>query len=382
MAATKLSSRYNSTDSHSSSTSTSSSSNKKNLNPNPISGTKPRYKPSDLVGPTKGTTSQAITRVKSTTTPQGQNLGSLLRKLIDKRSVNSKKHGPPVLPPDPIAKEAKGAGKPSGSNISALSRKLFQKGAEKKALTEVKSNTRTLAMVLRSERELLAQNKEYEDEICELRLLLEERNIEIEKLKDLCLKQREEIKALKDAVLFPEETNMQMQYLVEKQGEELQQAKQVIPALQREVSSLTAHLHCLALDLAQVKAEKHGANACDGLMSPPRTPILHSQEESTYTLESSTSRPEVSEYGSSDEMFLKDFNPCLTPRFSKKKFMGYDGYKSPNRGAFAELYDAKKSISLKLERTSSRSCKSNTTKKCKSEEDKWPVEKLVSHNPF
>ncbi|KAJ4812586.1 structural maintenance of chromosomes protein [Rhynchospora pubera] len=318
MATTKLSSRYNSIDSHSSSSSTStSSSNKKN----PISGSKPRYKPSDLAGPTKGTTSQAITRAKSTT-PQGQNLGSLLRKLIDKRSMDPKKHGPPVLPPDPIAKEAKGAGKPSGSNISALSRKLFQKGAEKKALTEVKSNTRTLAMVLRSERELLAQNKEYEDEICELRLLLEERNNEIEKLKDLCLKQREEIKALKDAVLFPEETNMQMQYLVEKQGEDLEQAKQVIPALQREVSSLTAHFHCLALDLAQVKAEKHGANACiDGLMSPPRTPILHSQEETTYTLESSTSRPEVSEYGSSDEMFLKDFNPCLTPRFSKQKFM-------------------------------------------------------------
>ncbi|KAJ3705963.1 hypothetical protein LUZ61_009668 [Rhynchospora tenuis] len=324
MTTLKHSSRYNSIDSHSSSSSTSTSSSSTKKNPN-------RYKPSDLVGPTKGTTSQAITRAKSTN-PQGQNLGSLLRKLMDKKSVNTRKHGPPVLPPEPIVREAKGAGKPSGSNISALSRKLFQKGSEKKALTEVKSNTRTLAMVLRSERELLAQNKEYEDEICELRLLLDERNNEIEKLKDLCLKQREEIKALKDAVLFPEETSMQMQYLVEKQGEELEQAKQVIPALQREVSSLTAHLHCLALDLAQVKAEKHGTNACiDGLMSPPRTPILQSQEETTYTLESSTSRPEVSEYGSSDEMFLKDFNPCLTPRFSKQKFMVITN--------FLQLYD-------------------------------------------
>lgn len=76
--------------------------------------------------------------------------------------------------------------------------------------------------------------------------------IQIEKLKDLCLKQREEIKALKDAVLFPDETNLQMHQLVEKQGEEIKKAKQVIPALQKEVSSLTAHLQCLALDLAQV----------------------------------------------------------------------------------------------------------------------------------
>lgn len=183
MAAVKPSSRYNSIDSRSSSTSdrssstsTSSSSNKKNINPTP--GSKTRYKPSDQLVPAKGTTSQAIVRAKSTT-PQGQNLGSLLRKLIDKRSANPKKNGPPVLPPNPIEKEMKVSGKSNGSNISALSRKLFQKGSEKKALTEVKSNTRTLAMVLRSERELLAQNKECEDEICELRLLLEERNNEV-----------------------------------------------------------------------------------------------------------------------------------------------------------------------------------------------------------
>lgn len=183
MATIKPSSRYSSIDSRSSSTSdpssstsTSSFSNKKSINPVP--GSRTRYKPSDPIVPAKGTTSQAIARVKSTT-PQGQNLGSLLRKLIDKRSTNPKKHGPPALPPDPIAKEIKGGGKSSGGNISALSRKLFQKGTEKKALTEVKNNTRTLAMVLRSERELLAQNKEYEEEICELRLLIEERNYEV-----------------------------------------------------------------------------------------------------------------------------------------------------------------------------------------------------------
>jgi hypothetical protein len=183
MATIKPSSRYSSIDSHSSSasdlsssTSTSFFSNKKSINPLPASRT--HYKPSDPIIPAKGTTSQAIVRVKSTT-PQGQNLGSLLRKLIDKRSTNPKKNGPPVLPPDPIAKEMKGVGKSSGGNMSSLSRKLFQKGTEKKALTEVKNNTRTLAMVLRSERELLAQNKEYEEEISELRILLEERNYDV-----------------------------------------------------------------------------------------------------------------------------------------------------------------------------------------------------------
>lgn len=49
----------------------------------------------------------------------------------------------------------------------------------KKALTEVKSNTRTLAMVLRSERELLSLNKEQGEQIAELRVLVEEKNREV-----------------------------------------------------------------------------------------------------------------------------------------------------------------------------------------------------------
>lgn len=84
-----------------------------------------------------------------------------------------------VVPSDPIAEDLKKGAK--GSHFSALSRKLFQKGgtAERttaKALMETKTNARTLAMVLRSERELLTQNKEYEAEISELRLLIEEKN--------------------------------------------------------------------------------------------------------------------------------------------------------------------------------------------------------------
>lgn len=74
----------------------------------------------------------------------------------------------------------------------------------------------------------------------------------MEKLKDLCLKQREEIKSLKSAILFPDVMNSQLQELVEKQGSELKEAKQVIPALQQQVSSLTGQLQSLAEDLAEV----------------------------------------------------------------------------------------------------------------------------------
>lgn len=72
-------------------------------------------------------------------------------------------------------------------------------------------------------------------------------------MKDLCLKQREEIKSLKSAVLFPDVMmNSQLQDILEKQGSELQQAKQLIPSLQRQVTSLTGQLQCLAEGLEEV----------------------------------------------------------------------------------------------------------------------------------
>lgn len=77
-------------------------------------------------------------------------------------------------------------------------------------------------------------------------------NLQVEKLKDLCLKQREEIKSLKNAILFPDVMNSQLQELLEKQGSELKQAKVVIPALQQQVFSLTGQLQTLAEDLAEV----------------------------------------------------------------------------------------------------------------------------------
>lgn len=76
--------------------------------------------------------------------------------------------------------------------------------------------------------------------------------MQVEKLKDLCLKQREEIKSLKNAVLFPDVMNSQLEKLLQKQGSELNQAKHLIPSLQKQVTSLTGQLQCLAEDLAEV----------------------------------------------------------------------------------------------------------------------------------
>lgn len=78
------------------------------------------------------------------------------------------------------------------------------------------------------------------------------RVFQVEKLKDLCLKQREEIKSLKSAILFPDVMNSHLQDLLDKQGSELKQAKQLIPTLQKQVTSLTGQLQCLAEDLAEV----------------------------------------------------------------------------------------------------------------------------------
>lgn len=77
-------------------------------------------------------------------------------------------------------------------------------------------------------------------------------DVQVEKLKDLCLKQREEIKALKSAILFPDVMSTQLQEILEKQGSELRQAKQVIPSLQKQVISLTGQLQFLAEDLKEV----------------------------------------------------------------------------------------------------------------------------------
>jgi small-conductance mechanosensitive channel len=150
------------------------------------------------------------------------------------------------LPVPPAAASA--AKNNGGGKLPGLSRKLFQKASstaaaaprKTKALTEVKNsgnnaNTRTLAMVLRTERELLAQTKAQEDEIAALRLQLENKDREVERLKDLCLRQREEIRTLKDAVLFPD---------AEPEPDR---------RLRDEISTLTDQIQCLAQELTQVR---------------------------------------------------------------------------------------------------------------------------------
>ncbi|XAR53868.1 hypothetical protein NMG60_11022577 [Bertholletia excelsa] len=264
-----------------------------------------------------------------------QNLSAMVKRLMEKRGTKPKKVGNLVIPADFIAEDLKRTAR-KGTSFAGLHKKLFSKGSgsaeregsDKKALTEVKSNTRTLAMVLRSERELLNQNKEQEAEITELKMMLDEKNKEVEKLKDLCLKQREEIKSLKSAILFPDVMNSQLQELLEKQGSELKQAKQLIPNLQRQVTSLTGQLQCLAEDLAEVKADKYSVRGCyDAHVSSPKTPA-YDQEDAANSLEFSSGGHTTP--GSPDDMFIKDLNPCLTPYYAKSKSKEFEaiGYES------------------------------------------------------
>ncbi|CAB4275622.1 unnamed protein product [Prunus armeniaca] len=284
------------------------------------------------------TSSRAVVKSKAS----DPNIATMMKKFMEKRSTSKAKPIKAtglVIPSDLIAGDLKNTARNgTGSNLTALGRKLFGKGTgttssdkkkEVKALTEVKGNTRTLAMVLRSERELLNLNKEQEVEIAELKLMLQEKNREVDKLKDLCLKQREEIKSLKNAILFPDVMNSQLQEMLEKQGSELKQAKQVIPNLQRQVTSLTGQLQCLAEDLAEVKADKCSVRArFQRDDSSPKTPTYDDNEPSN-SVEFSSGDP--TSPGSPDDMFLKDLNPCLTPYYAKTKSKEFDemGYDSP-----------------------------------------------------
>lgn len=217
----------------------------------------------------------------------------MMKKLMDMKKSNPKSKRVELVIPHELKKLDAVRGGGGKSALGTLQRKLFGKEKEKvKALTEVKGNTRTLSMVLRSERELLSMNKDQEIEISELKFQLEEKNREVEKLKDLCLKQREEIKSLKSAVLFPDGMNSEMR--------ELNEARQIIPNLQKQVLSLNGQLQCIAQDLAEVKANKYISESC----------YWQAQTSSYDSLEFSS--------GSPDRLALEDLNPCLTP-YAKTK---------------------------------------------------------------
>ncbi|CAI0374339.1 unnamed protein product [Linum tenue] len=333
-----MASRYNSYDSTRSSASSFTSSaefNPSSITPTSSSRALVKSKPSDL--------SQLKSNPNKSKPNGTHNLTAMVKKFMEKKttfvsSSNKKKAiGGLVIPADLIAEDLKKntpAARRGAAGLVGLQKKLFgkEKGSNKKevkALTEVKGNgyagnTRTLAMVLRSERELLSANKDMEEEIGQLKSMLETRNREVDKLKDLCLKQREEIKSLKNAVLFPDLSNSQLQDLLEQQGSELKQAKTLIPNLQRQVTSLTGQLQCLAEGLAEVKAEKYGRPRWS---SSPRTPTFNC-EGSANSLDFSSCG--VTTPGSpDDDMFVKDLNPCLTPYVAKtnsKEFdeVGYD----------------------------------------------------------
>ncbi|XP_059663478.1 uncharacterized protein LOC132309147 [Cornus florida] len=346
-----MASRYNSFDSRSSTQSHQSDpSSSTELRPNHsslkrligASNTRRGQSTSAISAPQNSSRALVKTKTSSDVAPikakNEQNLSAMVKKFMEKRSKpKTANRTALVIPADFIAEDLKKTAR-KGANFSGLHRKLFSKGSgsgsagkdesERKALTEVKANTRSLAMVLRSERELLSQNKEQEAEINELKLILEEKNSEVEKLKNLCLSQREEINALKSAILFPDVMNSQLQQLLDKQGSELKQAKQLIPSLQRQVTSLTGQLQCLAEDLAEVKSEKYSVRGCyDPHASSPRTPAFD-QEEAANSLDFSSG--DHTTPGSPDDMFLKDLNPCLTPYYStKSKEFEAMGYESP-----------------------------------------------------
>ncbi|KAL8192577.1 hypothetical protein R6Q57_027762 [Mikania cordata] len=289
MSSSSSSSRYNSFDNRSSTHSDPSSS---------TDLTKNRRQSPDL----------SRTLAKSRSTRNAQNLSAMVKKFM--ASSTKPKPREFVLPTALLADDFKK--KTSIRGATTGFKKLFagkgddQGEKKKKALPEA----RTLATVLKSERELLSRNKDQETEILHLNSMLQEKNIEVDKLKDLCLKQREEIKALKSAILFPDQEKQ------EDVSEELKQAKQIIPTLQRQVTSLTSQLLYLAQDLAEVKADKYSVMGCyEGLVSSPRTPT-HKQEEATNSVEFSPT--DHTTPGSPDDMFLNDLNPCLTPYANSK----------------------------------------------------------------
>lgn len=135
---------------------------------------------------TKPVSSKAVVRSKSsyltkTTKPvkpdnNPGNLTYMMKKLMEMKKSNSKSKRVELVIPEELQKIDTGKG--GKSTLGTLQRKLF--GKEKvKPLTEVKGNTRTLSMVLRSERELLSMNKDQEVEIAELKLQLEDKNREV-----------------------------------------------------------------------------------------------------------------------------------------------------------------------------------------------------------
>ncbi|KZV51241.1 hypothetical protein F511_05898 [Dorcoceras hygrometricum] len=304
--------------------------------------------------PSTRETSRALSNKNNGAGPQF-NITSMVKKLVESKKTRSFSRDTKfVVAADCLADDLKRNAK-RDTGLSGLHKKLFKgssagpkRGEEssRKALTEVKENTRTLAMdqALTTRPKAIAfsqgatlflynvaaqsapiiphgqPDQAAQRQQLDVRELPTWSPIPVEKLKDLCLKQREEIKYLKNAILFPDVNNSQLQDLLEKQGTELKQAKQLIPNLQRQITSLTGQLQYLAEDLAEVKANKYSLQGLsDDHFSSPRTPSYDQEDTANYLFDQEFSSGDYTTPRSVDDMFLKNINPCLTPCYSKTK---------------------------------------------------------------
>lgn len=134
---------------------------------------------------TKPTSSRALVKTKpSHTAKVDPTFTTMVKKFMDRKPKSSSATATRlIIPSDLLVQDLKKDAK-RVVGFSTLQKKLFGKGGSEKkekvkALTEVKNNTRTLAMVLRSERELLSINKEHDEQISHLNQMLEDKNKEV-----------------------------------------------------------------------------------------------------------------------------------------------------------------------------------------------------------
>ncbi|CAI9756675.1 unnamed protein product [Fraxinus pennsylvanica] len=104
--------------------------------------------------------------------------------------------------------------------------------------------------------------------------------------------------------------NSQLQQLLQEEGSELNQAKHLIPSLQKQVTSLTNQLQYLA----EVKGDKYSAKgSSDNHFSFPRIPSYDQEEAANSWFDQVFSSGDYTGPESPDDKFLEDLNPCLTP---------------------------------------------------------------------
>ncbi|KAJ7541067.1 hypothetical protein O6H91_10G044200 [Diphasiastrum complanatum] len=122
---------------------------------------------------------------------------------------------------------------------------------------------RRLSQVVRSEGELLKQNKAYAQQLQELQQLFSNKDSEVESfhvagkmLKQLYNKEAEELKALKAAFPTTLKEITHLQELCGKQEQELRELQSVVPALKEQVTYLKSRLRTLELELVKERSEK------------------------------------------------------------------------------------------------------------------------------